>query len=65
VYVIEKGNMNGVLKCYMEFDEEKGRSHEDSLGLRSFYLICVIGAPYYQGGALGELVKCKFLKNYP
>jgi hypothetical protein len=49
----------------MEFYEEKGRSHEDSLGLRSFYLICVIGAPYYQGGALGELVKRKFLKNYP
>jgi hypothetical protein len=39
VHVIEKGNTNGVLKCYMIFDEEKGKSHEDSLGLRSSYFI--------------------------
>jgi hypothetical protein len=57
--------MNGVLKCYMAFNEEKGKSHEDSLGSRSVSFICVLGAPYYQGDALGELVKCKFLKNYP
>jgi hypothetical protein len=65
VHVIEKGNTIGVLKCYMAFDEEKGKSREDSLGLRSFYFISIIGAPYYQGGPLGELVKCNFLKNYP
>jgi hypothetical protein len=43
VHIIEKGN---ILKCYIAFDEEKGESHEDSLGLMSFYLICVIGASY-------------------
>jgi hypothetical protein len=64
VHVIEKRNMNDVLKFYMAFDEEKGESREDSLRLRSFYFICVLVAPYYQGDALSELVKCKFLKNY-
>jgi hypothetical protein len=50
---MEKGNTNGVLKFYMAFDEEKGKSHEDSLGLSSFYFICVLGAPYYQGECIG------------
>jgi hypothetical protein len=63
VHLIEKGNTNDVLKCYMAFDEEKQKSHEDFLGLRSFYFICVLGAPYYQGDALREFVKCKFLKK--
>jgi hypothetical protein len=63
VHLIEKGNTNDVLKCYMAFDEEKQKSHEDFLGLRSFYFICVLGAPYYQGDALHEFVKCKFLKK--
>jgi hypothetical protein len=52
VHVIEKGNTNGVLEFYMAFDEEKWESHKDSLGLRSFYFICVVGAPYYQGGCI-------------
>jgi hypothetical protein len=64
VHIIEKGNTNGVINFYMTFHEEKGKNHKDSLGLRSFYFICVLGAPYYQGDALGELVNCKFLKNY-
>jgi hypothetical protein len=45
--------MNGVLKFYMAFDKEKEKSREDSLGLRSFYFICVLGALYYQGGCIG------------
>jgi hypothetical protein len=28
VHVIEKGNTNGVLKFYMAYDEEIGKSHE-------------------------------------
>jgi hypothetical protein len=65
VHAIEKGNTNGVLKFYMAFNEEKGKNREHSLGLMSFYFICVVRVPYYQRDALGELVKCKFLKNYP
>jgi hypothetical protein len=65
VHVIEKGNTNGVLKFYMAFNEEKGKSHEDSFGLWTFYFICVLGAPYYQGDALGELMKCKSSKLSP
>jgi hypothetical protein len=38
---------------------KKGKSHEDFLELRILYFILVLGAPYYQGGALGESVKCK------
>jgi hypothetical protein len=30
VHVIEKGNTNGVLKFYMDYDEEKAKSHEES-----------------------------------
>jgi hypothetical protein len=31
-----------------------------------FYFNCVLGAPYYQGDVLGELVKFKkILKSYP
>jgi hypothetical protein len=50
VHVTEKGNTNSVLKCYIAFNEEKGKSHKDSIGLRSFYFICVLGALYYQAG---------------
>jgi hypothetical protein len=56
VHLIEKGNTNGVLKCYMAFYEEKGKKHEDSLGK-------IVKIPYYQGDAVGEFVKCKLLKT--
>jgi hypothetical protein len=39
VHIIEKGNTNGVLNFYMTFDEGKGKSYEDSSGLRNFYFI--------------------------
>jgi hypothetical protein len=38
------------------------KSHEDLWGLGSFNFICVLEALYYQGDALGELVKCKSSK---
>jgi hypothetical protein len=41
------------IKIYMAYDEEKGKSHKDLLGLWSFYFICVLGAPYYKGGCIG------------
>jgi hypothetical protein len=37
----------------MGYNEEKEKSHEDSLELRILYFICVLGAPYYQGGYIG------------
>jgi hypothetical protein len=48
----------------MSYNEEKGKSHKDLRVLGSFNFICVLGAPYYQGGdTLSELVKCKSSKN--
>jgi hypothetical protein len=37
----------------MAYDDEKEKSHENPWGLGSFYVICVIGALYYQGGYIG------------
>jgi hypothetical protein len=45
-------------------NDEKGKSREDFIELRILYFIWVLGAPYYQGGTLGELVKCKTSKIY-
>jgi hypothetical protein len=39
VYDIEKGNTNDEIKFYMGYNEEKGKSYEDSLGLRILYFI--------------------------
>jgi hypothetical protein len=50
------------IKIYMTYNEEKEKSHKDLWGLGSFYFIWVLGAPYYQGSSLGELVKCKSSK---
>jgi hypothetical protein len=63
VYDIQNGNMNDEIQFYMGYNEEKGKSREDSLELRILYFIWVLGALYYQGGALGESVKCKLLKT--
>jgi hypothetical protein len=53
VYNIQKGNTDDKIKFYMGYDEEKWKSHEDSLELRILYFISVLGAPYYQGGCIG------------
>jgi hypothetical protein len=63
VNVIEKGNTNNVLKSLWPTMKKKEKSCEDLWGLWSFYFIWVLGALYYQGGALGELVKCKSSKS--
>jgi hypothetical protein len=63
VYDFQKGNTNDEIKFYIGYDEEKGKSHEDSLELRILYFIWVLWTTYYQGGALGESVKCKSLKS--
>jgi hypothetical protein len=39
VYDIQKGNMNDEIKFYMGYNEEKGKSREDSLELRILYFI--------------------------
>jgi hypothetical protein len=39
VYNIQKGNMNDEINFYMSYNEEKGKSHEDSLELRILYFI--------------------------
>jgi hypothetical protein len=51
------------IKIYVAYNEQKGKSHKDLWGLGSFNFICVLGAPYYQGGHIGWLVKCKSSKN--
>jgi hypothetical protein len=39
VYDIQKGNMNDEINFYMGYNEEKGKSHEDSLELSIVYFI--------------------------
>jgi hypothetical protein len=39
VYDIQKGNTNDEINFYMCYNEEKGKSHKDSLELRILYFI--------------------------
>jgi hypothetical protein len=39
VYDIQKGNTNVEINFYMGYNEEKEKSHEDSLELRILYFI--------------------------
>jgi hypothetical protein len=39
VYDIQKGNTNNEINFYMGYNEEKGKSHKDSLELRIVYFI--------------------------
>jgi hypothetical protein len=39
VYDIQKDNTNDEINFYMGYNEEKGKSHEDSLDLRILYFI--------------------------
>jgi hypothetical protein len=39
VYDIQKGNANDEINFYMDYNEEKGKSHKDSLELRILYFI--------------------------
>jgi hypothetical protein len=51
------------IKIYMPYDEEKGKSHEDLWGLKSFYFIKSYELCTIKGDALGVLVKCKKSKS--
>jgi hypothetical protein len=45
--------MNDEINFYMGYNEEKEKSHEDSLELRIVYFILVLGTTYYQGRCIG------------
>jgi hypothetical protein len=47
----------------MTYNEEKGKSHEDLWGLRSFNFVCVLGAPFYQGGHIGWVGEVQIVKK--
>jgi hypothetical protein len=59
VYNIQRGNTDVEINFYMGINNEKGIYLKDFVELMILYFIWVLEAPYYQGGALGELVKCK------
>jgi hypothetical protein len=64
VYDIQKGNMNNEIKFYMGYNEEKGKSRENSLELMILYFIWFLGAPYYQGGCIGWIGEVQIIENY-
>jgi hypothetical protein len=47
----------------MANEEEKGKSCEDLWGIVRFYFICVLGAPYYQGGCIEWVGKVQIDKS--
>jgi hypothetical protein len=63
VYNIQKGNTDVEINFYMGINDEQGKSHEDYLELRILYFICVLGAPYYQGGYIGRVGEVQNIKN--
>jgi hypothetical protein len=65
VYDIQKGNTDDEIKFFMGYNEEKGKSHEDSLELRILYFIWVLGVPYYQGGCIGWISEVQIIEIYP
>jgi hypothetical protein len=65
VYDIQKGNTDDEIKFFMGYNEEKGKSHEDSLELRILYFIWVLGVPYYQGGCIGWFSEVQIIEIYP
>jgi hypothetical protein len=50
---ISKGNTNDEIKFYMGNNEEKGKSHKDSIELRILYFTRVLVTSYYQGAYIG------------
>ncbi len=63
MYDIQKGNTDDEIKFYMGYNDDKGKSREDSLELRILYFIWVLGAPYYQGGYIGWVGEVQNIKN--
>jgi hypothetical protein len=50
---------------YMCINDEKEKSREDYIELRILYLFEFYKLRIIKGDTLGELVKCKTVKNYP
>jgi hypothetical protein len=48
----------------MAYDEEKEKSHKDLWGLKNFYFICVIRAPYYQEECIEWVAEVQNIENY-
>jgi hypothetical protein len=48
----------------MGYNEEKEKSHEDSLELRILYFIWVLATPYYQGGYIGWVDEVQNIEIY-
>jgi hypothetical protein len=48
----------------MSYDEEKGKSHKDLWGLKSFYFIYVLQALYYQKGCIRWVGEVQDIENY-
>jgi hypothetical protein len=57
--------MNDEIKFYMGNNEEKSKSHKDSVELRILYFIWVLGASYYQGGYIVWVGEVQNIKIYP
>jgi hypothetical protein len=64
VYDIQKGNTNDEINFYMGYNEEKVKSHEDSLELRIVYFIWVLGTSYYQEECIGWVSEVQNIKIY-
>jgi hypothetical protein len=64
VYDIQKGNTNDEINFYMGYNEEKVKSHGDSLELRIVYFIWVLGTSYYQEECIGWVSEVQNIKIY-
>jgi hypothetical protein len=62
---IKKGNTNDEIEFYMGNNEEKGKSHEESIELRILCFTWVLETPYYQGGYIGWVGEVQNIKIYP
>jgi hypothetical protein len=60
----KKGNTNDEIKFYMGNNEEKWKSHEDSLELRILCFTWVLGTSYYQGGYIRWVGKVQNIEIY-
>jgi hypothetical protein len=53
-----------MIKIYMAYNEEKGKSCEDLWGLGSFYFMCVLEALYYQGACIEKVGEVQIIKKH-
>jgi hypothetical protein len=53
-----------IIKDIMAYNKEKVKCHEDLWGLGRFYIICVLGVPYNQGGCIERVGEVQIHKQY-